>query len=380
MPQDQLQLAFGPLRNSSLFSNHWLARRLESEPEWNELRPQAQAAMETLEAIWAQQRTRVEQYGSEQGLEYAFIQPVLEAIGWKINYQVHLRGRKPDYALFVDDASLGAALAAGRQSPDFWKHPAILADAKAWDVSLDRPSGGGKAREYPPQQIEWYLQNADLPFAILTNGRLWRLIPRQHSAEQPRFETYLECNLAKLLDLFRTVPSRGRSLEHYQRLWEVFLRFYLFFSPAGFVSMSGRTPLVQRALEGSSEYRLGVGEGLKARVFKALEICIEGLLVHGPNKLDPQTDMAACRANSFTLLYRLLFIMYAEDRGLLPYRRNKAYTENRSLGRYRDGITSDLNAIALGRRPDYAADSTVISEDLTRIFHAISAINSLPML
>lgn len=375
MPRDQLILPFGPIRNSNLFSNHWLENRLGLEPEWNELREEAQRVLDGLKELWAQQSSRVEHYEKEQTLEFAFIRPVLTMLGWKPHYQPHLRGRAPDYALFLDDASQDAALKAGVHSPDFWKCPVLLADAKAWTVSLDRPSGGGKAREYPPQQIEWYLNESQLPFAILTNGRLWRLIPRRHDADQPRFETYFECNLAELLRIASGRPAKtnGTSGGLFEPL-DLFMRFYLFFSPAGFRAIEGRMPFVQRAAIGSSEYRLGVGEGLKERVFEALRICIEGFIAHAPNGLDPKRDLPACRANSFTLLYRLLFIMYAEDRGLLPYGINKAYTENRSLRRHRDEIAEALHRVELrGEHADYPPGSTAIWDDLGSLFDLIDS-------
>ena len=78
----------------------------------------------------------------------------------------------------------------------------------------------------------------------------------------------------------------------------------------------------------SSEYSVGVGEELKDRVFEALRLCIEGFIKHGPNNLDPSRDLRECQEHSLIFLYRLLFIMYAEDRGLLPYRLNQPYTNN----------------------------------------------------
>ena len=56
---------------------------------------------------------------------------MLERLGRKLKYQTFLQGRKPDYALFVSDEALDAALASGRNSPDFWKYPALVADSKA---------------------------------------------------------------------------------------------------------------------------------------------------------------------------------------------------------------------------------------------------------
>ena len=53
---------------------------------------------------------------------------------------------------------------------------------------------------------------------------------------------------------------------------------------------------------------------------------IEGFIKHAPNKLDPSRDLRECQEHSLVFLYRLLFILYAEDRGLLPYRVNQTYT------------------------------------------------------
>jgi hypothetical protein len=78
MVRKQLELPFGPLRNSALFSNHWLEHRLPLEPEWNELRDEARGVLDRLAELWSEQHDRVEHYGNEQGLEYAFIQPVSE--------------------------------------------------------------------------------------------------------------------------------------------------------------------------------------------------------------------------------------------------------------------------------------------------------------
>jgi hypothetical protein len=356
------------LRNRELFSNHWLTRRLTLEPEWRELPDAAAGTLEQLAQLWAVQKGRVESYGGEQALEQAFIQPVFQGLGWHLLYQTHLRGRKPDYALFRSDVALEAALAAGRTSPDFWKHPDIVADAKAWHVALDRPAITGQQREYPPEQIEWYLTNSQLDYGILTNGRVWRLVPRAHDPGQPRFQTYLECDLAALLE------DRVKNLRTSAKVWygfEDFLAFFLFFSPHGYTQALNRPPLVERARKGSSEYRLGVGDGLKERVFEALSLCIEGFLSYPPNNLTADAHLEICREQSLVLLYRLLFIFFAEDRQLLPFRVERQYTENRSLSRFRDEIASRLDRISDGREPDYEAAASTLWPDLLVLFDLI---------
>lgn len=367
MLPEQLLLPIRPVRNLALFSSHWLENRLRLEPEWVGLRLEAADVLERLANIWRVERNRVLQYGSEPGLEHGFIQPVLAALGWRILYQTFLDGRRPDYALFANDAALDNALQAGRHSPEFWRFPKLVADAKAWHVRLDRPSIVNNQREYPPEQIKWYLDHSWLDFGLLTNGRIWRLIPRIYGPHQRRFQTYLECDLPAILDAWISRPNLADQVT----LLDEFLTFYLFFSPVSFAEIDGRQPLINRAVEGSSEYRLGVGEGLKEQAFEALRLCVEGFLNNPANGLTPEAHLELCREQSFILLYRLLFVMYAEDRQLLPYRLNRAYTENRSLGRHRNEIATRLDRTRLNRIEDYSLEATDIWQDLLSLFDLV---------
>lgn len=363
----QLFLPFSPVRNRGLFSSHWLENRLPLEPEWDELRAEARDVLERMADVWRVQGPRVGHYGSEQQLEQGFIQPVLDLLGWRILYQTYLEGWRPDYALFADDASLEAALHAGHQSPDFWRLPNLVADAKNWHVRLDRPTVVNNRKEYPPQQIERYLERSRLDFGLLTNGGLWRLIPRLHGPHQRRFQTYLECDLPAILNAWIAAPN----LAEQSTLLDAFLTFYLFFSPVAFREVDGRRPLVVRAMEGSSEYRIGVGQGLKEQAFDALRLCVEGFLNFQANSLDADDDLETCREQSFILLYRLLFVMYAEDRQLLPYRTNATYTRNRSLGRLRDEIAARLDRIRFTPVEDFSRESTDIWADLLSLFDLV---------
>ena len=87
------------------------------EPEWAEFKEQARKALDKLFALWRVERERVELYGDEAGLEEKFIQPVFEILGWHLKYQTSLKNRRPDYALFLTDGDLTAAIGAGRTSP-----------------------------------------------------------------------------------------------------------------------------------------------------------------------------------------------------------------------------------------------------------------------
>jgi hypothetical protein len=372
MARRQLPLPFGPIRNRNLFSNHWIEHRLQREPEWTEFRRTAHGLLRQFATLWIEQRDLVGEY-AEASLEQAFIQPILTGLGWKFLYQAPVRSRRADYALFFNESDHAAAVHDGRNAPEFWERAALVGDAKAWTINLDRPARIENQREYPPEQIEWYMRYSDREYGLLTNGRLWRLYPRKLSAHQSRFETYLECDLGDLLSRWvEAIDSqRARTINEDRSLIDDFLKFFLFFSPIGFARTDERRPLIERAIEGSNIYRLGIGEGLKGRVFHALESCIRGFLSHPGNNLDPAHDLSLCRDKSLVLLYRLLFVMYAEDRDLLPYRRNRLYRDNRSLSRQRDDIAGELDRLEEGRGEEFARDTFSIWEHLTALFDLV---------
>lgn len=194
-----MTLPLSPLRNRDFLSNHWLEHRLPLEPEWKEHADSAGEVLGCLLALWRAEKGRVQLYGDEAGLEEKFIQPVFGILGWHIKYQTYLDRREPDYALFLTDDDLTAAINVGRTSPHFWEHAAAVADAKAWHISLDRPTRIGGTREYPPEQIEWYLNHSLRDFGILTNGRLWRLVPRILGPSKPRFRRTLRSTCRRFL-------------------------------------------------------------------------------------------------------------------------------------------------------------------------------------
>lgn len=101
-------------------------------------------------------------------------------------------------------------------------------------------------------------------------------MPRNLGPTKPRFQTYLEVDLPALL---KTLDAPDDQLGFAAGpAFDDFFRFFLLFGRDGVSENDGRKRLISRAVEGSSEYSIGVGEELKDRVFEALRLCIEGFV------------------------------------------------------------------------------------------------------
>ncbi len=77
-------------------------------------------------------------------------------------------------------------------------------------------------------------------------------------------------------------------------------------------------------LAASENFAVGLGERLRERIY---EDVVPGLALAIAARMRPQSDADLTEAYHRTLLvlFRLLFLAYAEDRGPLPYGRNPRY-------------------------------------------------------
>ena len=166
----------------------------------------------------------------------------------------------------------------------------------------------------PNYQIDFYLRGADKLWGVLTNGRQWRLYHRQTSY---RMDSFYEVDLAALL-------SGNRDLDSFRY-------FYCLFRRDAFTPDASGTSFLDRVLTESRQHTIAVSDDLKNRVYDALRLLIGGFLDfprNGFDRANPPLD--EIHANSLILLYRLLFILYAESRGLLPVE-NPDYAARYSL-------------------------------------------------
>ena len=110
---------------------------------------------------------------------------------------------------------------------------------------------------------------------------------------------------------------------------ETFLYFFAFFRRAAFDDGALGVAEILRA---SDDYARGVGDSLKAQVYEALRHIAQGFLDYPENGLASDTEsLREIYDNSLILLYRMLFVLYAEARELLPVRGNATYHDSYSL-------------------------------------------------
>ena len=178
-----------------------------------------------------------------------------------------------------------------------------------------------------------YLVGTRCPWGILTNGRTWRLYSREVSSTASEF---YEVDLGLIFDSLLPLASRERGsggevggptpeqLADFQRWW-------LFFRRDAFVPDSHGRSFVQRVHEGSNTYARRVSDKLKELVFdEVMPEIAAGFVAYRQEQLGIREEtgesLQQIYAAGLSLLYKLLFVLYAEARDLLPMR-NAGYRE-----------------------------------------------------
>jgi len=149
------------------------------------------------------------------------------------------------------------------------------------------------------------LRDRQLAWGIVTNGRTWRLCYAKASAP---YEEYFEADLDALLD-----PTRLAE----------FLMFYRFFNREAFDLEAGQSGNVSRQgldrMLAESEKRTHVIERhLKNRVDDLLQSLCLGFVEDEAAASYSREQLDEIYRNAIYLLYRILFLFYAEARQLLP--------------------------------------------------------------
>lgn len=263
----------------------------------------------------------VDKSPSEAKTEDDLIWKVLKVLGWKhIERQVSLspKGRDniPDGVLFLDKHSKTEA---NRHSKEWkhYQHGAVLVESKRWKRPLDRVLAENNESAAPSAQMLRYLRRVDdltfggLRWGILTNGAIWRLYYQgARSVADQFFEIDLEALIRTAEGLHEADEQNiSEDDDHWLRV------FSLMFQRESFAPSSvDETTFHLRALDKGRFYEERVTRGLSDVVFSTVfPILASSIAAKRPN-----TDLDDVRHATLIVLYRLLFIFHAEDRGLLP--------------------------------------------------------------
>ncbi len=309
------------MHQGALFTTDWLNEGIAATAQWQAL-DDARIA-----ELWSQSCHLLDELlkrknPTEADTEQKLIYPLLGLLGWdhiSVQQNLTVRGRKdvPDALLFPDaDAD---ATASGLEPWQRFRHGAALVEAKRWGRPLDRQGVGDQG--VPSTQIMHYLQRATvvtegrMPWGILTNGRHWRLYYQNALSVA---EDFFEIDLGKVFNLPGCPPELfdgGMTPEHAFRL------FVLTFGRDAFLPAEQGRSFHLIALDEAKRWEERVRKDLAETVFSdVFPKLIAAIPLADPNR-PAEVDVTYAeevRSSALFLLYRLLFILYAEDRDLLP--------------------------------------------------------------
>jgi hypothetical protein len=308
----------------SLFSNDFAQESISRVPDWAALDDAGLEALRAdLRGIF--DRFPTAQTPNESQTEDDLIWPILTRLGWTASLRqqnLAARGRDdvPDGLLFQDDATKARANA----FPEEWKRYEFglaIVESKRWNRPLDRQSGRHGEETAPSTQMLRYLRRVDdlttgkLRWGMLTNGARWRLY---YQGARSVSEQFFELDLAAVLAIpghdggLFAVPEADR--RHWLRV------FALVFSRDAFLpTPSDPRTFHQRAIDEGRFYEERVAENLSKLVFGT----VFPELAKAIAAAAPAAPLQEVREAALIVLYRLLFILYAEDRNLLPVREHR---------------------------------------------------------
>lgn len=194
------------------------------------------------------------------------------------------------------------------------------------------------------------LTNGKLRWGILTNGARWRFY---YQGARSVSEQFLEVDLGKILNIYDQDDDSATLSESERRHWLTV--FVLIFRREAFLpGITDPRTFHQRSIDESKFYEERVAGNLSELVFEK----VFPELARAVAAAAPEAPLGQVRDAALIFLYRLLFILYAEDRDLLPVRDT----------RYDDYALRDKVRGDVGHRKD---QNDVFSDSAARYWNAI---------
>ena len=255
---------------------------------------------------------------NEAQLEARLIGPLLAQLGWTtVNQQsIIVQGKhaKPDWCLLLGPEQAKHLVASAHH-----EFITALCESKAWGKTLD--TGKADRDSNPHHQLQDYLSTLRVRFGFLTNGRIWRLYDTHKISAK---KSFIELDLEAICAM-----DEGAEKHAALALFAFFFGRHTFVPPAA----PGERTAIEQAIAASANFTLGVEENLKAVIYGyAGEDSLFEVMGRAIQRANPKASMAAVYENSVVLLFRLLFVVYFEDKNHDLLARHPFY-QRFSLGR-----------------------------------------------
>ena len=360
--------------NRALFSDYYLTTRLPESPEWKSAAEAGAMtrAFRELRGLYVDVRETFSNQ-PEDVVRARLLEPGLSTLGFVArSVKASNSGTpEPDYRLYLASSAEHAT-----------DKPLALCLAYTWGRNLDGKDEQRDSQtpdENPGAVVVTLLDSGEAEWAIVTNGKTWRLYSaKAHS----RATNYYE------IDLEETLAQSPAHLEYAFRYFWLFFRAAAFISAGRIVDGEKRQVCFLDSLVSESErYARELGERLKDRVFfEIFPHFARGFIIYAkragqlPANLDSlETDernrlLEPFFGGTLTFLYRLLFLLYAESRDLLPVREVRGYHE-KSLEKLKRQVAEKAGNIvdqAPGKlKAVYNDLSTTFYDRLQELFNAV---------
>ncbi|MDY6775351.1 MAG: N-6 DNA methylase, partial [Halobacteria archaeon] len=350
-----------PYDNSELFSSYYLDERIQGRDEWD-CDEDAEEVMEEIQNLYEDESPVVEGY-KEDALIDNWIDGVLEILGFGTQKEATLpNGRgHVDSLLFENQDKRRKAAEVNLDTDDttdLFERGITILEAKQWNADFTERFNEQRPYRNASHQTKHYLEKtpSSIQWGILTNGRKWRL----YGTKDYETQIYYEVDLPELLE--------NGDLEEFKY-------FYLFFRPVAFVDEGEFLDSVWSESETAAQQ---LGEDLQDNVFTALRVLGRGFVETNDLDIDPDDEEALdeLKNQSLVLLYRLMFVLYAESRGLIHPKKEgrdavREYEENFSLDELRLDIHEEIGEVDEGFEDVYSDYSTKMWSRLEDLFRLI---------
>lgn len=321
-----------------IWSDAFLAEEIRDQPEYQALAEDSaafDAFVETARDLLGKFRAIREP--DEQLTIDRVITPLLQTLGWPS--PVAKRRLTPrdevDLVLHNDEAQRELSLG-GAQRDQVLEADGIV-ECKPWGSPFDTSGSGSRPGETAAQQIQRYLliagtdSNESLRWGILTNGARWRIYSYRARPRDRAWEIDLE-QLLVAQDLF-TRALDDDAIHRLRLAWLLLRR-------DSWIPADGeRESFLDRILEAGRRRDAKVADSLSEVIFNNVYPRLVELFWA---KRPEATAEPVARA-ALTFLYRLLFIYYAEDRGMLDTE-NPGYRPHSLRYSVRDPIAEQRGA------------------------------------